>query len=126
MVEVEGYKIYGLPYQPVYHGWGFNRDDSEREKLFSQVPAEAEIVMCHGPPYQIHDKMYKGLHVGCQIFRKEMLDRVKPLVVAFGHIHEDHGMTKIDNTIFVNSANCTLRYQCRQPPEIIDLPRKKL
>lgn len=126
MVEVEGYKIYGLPYQPEFHGWGFNREDHEREKLFKQIPTEAEIVMCHGPPYKILDKCYDGYFAGCKFFRNEVLNRIKPLVVAFGHIHEDHGMTKIDNTIFVNSSNCTLRYQCKQPPEIVDLPRKKI
>lgn len=124
MVDVEGYKIYGLPYQPTYYGWGFNREDNERAKLFGQIPKETDIVMCHGPPYKILDKCVDGYLAGCNYFRHEMLNRVKPLIVAFGHIHEDHGMKKVGSTMFVNSANCTVRYQLKQPPEIIDLPRK--
>lgn len=123
-VVAEGFKIYGTPYQPVFHNWGFNRTDAERQALFAKIPNDADVVLCHGPPYGILDHIQDRSSVGCQILRDTVLNRVKPKICAFGHIHEDHGVQKIDNTIFVNSANCTIRYKCSQPPEIVDLPRK--
>ena len=69
--------------------------------------------------------MVDGKSVGCKILRDEMLNRVKPQLMVFGHIHEDHGVTKIGNTTFVNAANCTVRYKCTQKPVVVDLPRKK-
>lgn len=70
--------------------------------------------------------MVDGKSVGCKILRDEILNRVKPKLMVFGHIHEDHGVTKIGNTTFVNAANCTVRYKCTQKPVVIDLPRKQL
>lgn len=123
--EVEGLKIYGTPHQPVFFNWAFNREDEQRQKLFSAIPSDSDIVLCHGPPYNILDKVHDGQHVGCPIMRKEMLERVKPKLMVFGHIHEDHGVEKIDNTIFVNAANCTVRYKCTQKPIVVDIPRKQ-
>jgi Icc-related predicted phosphoesterase len=122
---VEGFKVYGTPYQPEFFGWAFNRGDEDRVALFKKIPSDADVVICHGPPYQIHDRVLDGKSVGCKILRDEILNRVKPQLMLFGHIHEDHGVTKIGNTTFVNAASCTVRYKCTQKPVVIDLPRKK-
>ena len=124
-IEAEGYKIYGTPYQPIFYDWGFNRSEDDRRILFAKIPSDSDIVLCHGPPNGILDHLRDGTSVGCTILRDEVLKRVKPRICAFGHIHEDHGVEKVDHTVFVNSANCTVRYACTQPAEIIDLPRKK-
>ncbi len=123
-VVVEGFKVYGTPYQPIFHHWGFNRSDGERKALFAKIPNDADVVLCHGPPYGILDRLQDRSSVGCPILRDEVLNRVRPRICAFGHVHEDHGVKKVGETVFVNSANCTIRYTCTQPPEIVDLPRK--
>ena len=121
---VEGYKIWGTPYQPLFHGWAFNRGDAQRRELFSQIPDGTDIVMCHGPPYGIRDRILNGANVGCPILEEIVLKRVKPLMTVFGHIHEDRGVSKKDNTLFVNAAMCTVRYSCSNPAIIVDLPRR--
>jgi len=124
-VEIEGIKIYGTPYQPHFFGWAFNRDDKERQALFAKIPSDADVVVCHGPPFEILDKTHDGLNVGCKILREELLTRVKPQLAVFGHIHEAHGITKLDNTLFVNAANCNVRYKISNPPVVVDVIRKK-
>ena len=124
--EAEGLKFYGTPHQPVFYDWGFNRKSEERKILFGKIPTGTDVVLCHGPPYKILDKCVDGCLAGCKILREELLTRVKPQLMAFGHIHEDHGTIKIDGTIFANSANCNYQYKCVQRPIVIDIPRKKV
>lgn len=80
--------------------------------------------MCHGPPYGIRDRILDGTSVGCPILEENISKRVKPLLMAFGHIHEDRGVSKKDNTLYINSAMCTVRYSCSNPAIIVDLPRR--
>ena len=121
---VEGYKIWGTPHQPLFHGWAFNRAEPQRKELFSKIPDGTDIVMCHGPPYGIRDRILDGTNVGCPILEENITKRVKPLLMAFGHIHEDRGVSKKDNTLYINSAMCTVRYSCSNPAIIVDLPRR--
>ena len=123
--EVNGFKIWGTPHQVPFYDWAFNRNDAEREQLWKQIPTDTDVVIVHGPPYDILDKCSDGFKAGCKILRKELLERVKPQLVVFGHIHEDYGIKKIDQTIFVNASNCTLRYNCTQPAVVIELQTPK-
>lgn len=53
--EIEGIKIFGTPYQPWFHDWGFNRSPQELEKLMNEIPEDSDIVLTHGPPKGILD-----------------------------------------------------------------------
>lgn len=47
---------------------------------------------------------------------------VKPLVHAFGHIHEAAGDVSFDNaTLFANASTCTFHYQSLNPAIVVDL-----
>lgn len=122
-MTVEGLKIYGTPHQPEFFGWGFNRNDEKRKELFGNIPSDADVVLCHGPPFNIGDKVLDGSHVGCAIMRDELLERVKPKLMAFGHIHEDHGISYLGETCFANAACCTVKYKCQQSPIVVEIDR---
>jgi Icc-related predicted phosphoesterase len=49
------------------------------------------------------------------------VDRIKPKVHAFGHVHYSHGSAKRGETLFVNAAICTDRYDPWQKPVVVDL-----
>ena len=34
------------------------------------------------------------------------MNRIKPIYHIFGHIHEGHGMSNVDNITFINAAIC--------------------
>ena len=121
-VTIAGVKFYGTPYQPVFHDWAFNRTDDERKVLFAKIPSDADVVMCHGPPFEILDKCYSGVRAGCQIMRAEILNRVKPKLMVFGHIHESYGSVQIDGTTFINASSCNLRYKAVNKPQVFDIP----
>jgi Icc-related predicted phosphoesterase len=49
------------------------------------------------------------------------MERIKPSLNVFGHIHEGYGYKQIDETLYVNASICTDRYQPINKPIIVDL-----
>ncbi|XP_070187462.1 UPF0046 protein C25E10.12-like [Littorina saxatilis] len=43
-------------------------------------------------------------HWGCPVLRETVLNRVKPKLHLFGHVHESYGTLQRDNTVFSNGA----------------------
>ena len=87
VVEIEGLRIYGSPWQPEFQNWAFNlpRGPRLREK-WNRIPEETDILVTHGPPAGILDQTPHGEHVGCQDLR-EVVERIQPKVHVFGHVH---------------------------------------
>lgn len=122
MVEIEGAKFYGSPWQPWFHNWAFNlpRKGPELQRRWEQIPTGVDVLITHGPPYGILDQTQSGEHVGCELLRKE-LHRIRPKVHVFGHIHEAYGQHYEDGIQYVNAAMCDLSYKATQLPIVIDL-----
>lgn len=55
-VEVEGIKIFGSPYQPLFYNWGFQYHSSKAEMLWSAIPQGIDLLITHGPPHLILDQ----------------------------------------------------------------------
>lgn len=109
-VEIEGLKIWGSPIQPWFFDWAFNRQrGAEIAKHWALIPEDTDILVTHGPPYGILDKTDDGKLVGCEELIK-VVERIRPKVHVFGHIHEAHGSLVKDGTHFVNASVLNLRY----------------
>jgi Icc-related predicted phosphoesterase len=120
-IELLGLKIWGSPIQPTFFDWAFNRDRGEPiRQHWDLIPHDTQILLTHGPPQGIFDKVARGPNVGCfDLLQKIKL--IKPKIHAFGHIHEDRGHMKIGDTHFINACNLDLKYQVRFPVIEIDL-----
>lgn len=105
----EGVKFYGTPSQPIFFNWAFNHPELIREKKYSDIPKDADVLLTHCPPYEILDlvsnKSYSaGENVGCPILRREV-ERIKPKLHCFGHIHDQILTIKeINGTIYSNAC----------------------
>lgn len=66
MVEIEGIKIFGSPYQPLYYNWGFQYHETRANDIWGGLPSEIDILITHGPPFGILDLTSDGVHVGCK------------------------------------------------------------
>lgn len=64
---------------------------------------EKSVLVTHVPPYDTQDKIFLGKHGGSKELR-ELVDRYKPRLVLSGHIHENPGFIKKDNTVIVNCS----------------------
>eukprot|EP00035_Acanthoeca_spectabilis_P030653 m.10313 g.10313 ORF g.10313 m.10313 type:complete len:338 (+) comp4300_c0_seq1:51-1064(+) len=70
------------------------------------VPHEVDVVMTHQPPLGRRDAVDnagKG-HAGGCIALREAIEKARPAVHAFGHIHEGHGVSSDGTTLYVNAA----------------------
>lgn len=135
MVELEGLKIYGAPWQPEFCNWAFNlpRGHRLREK-WNKIPNGIDILVTHGPPLRILDLNLDADHVGCGDLYDVVVKRVKPRLHVFGHIHNAYGAVAQGRTLFVNAAICGEDYKPTHgivvvefdPAKTVEIPKIKV
>jgi Icc-related predicted phosphoesterase len=119
-------KFYGTPWQPWFYDWAFNlpRFGDELQAKWSFIPEDTDVLITHGPPNGILDLVNNfrqpNRNVGCESLRFHV-ERVKPALNVFGHIHEGYGVKQVNDTLFVNASICTAGYEPTNKPIIIDL-----
>lgn len=106
-VTIDGFKFWGSPWQPEFNDWAFNVPRGEAIKRYwDLIPDDTDVLITHGPPYGIQDWMHWGdKHLGCEELFKAV-NRVKPQLHVFGHIHGGAGVMEADlmGTKFVNAS----------------------
>jgi predicted phosphodiesterase len=118
---VAGLRIWGSPWQPWFFDWAFNLERGPAiAAKWVLIPDGIDVLVTHGPPLGILDRTSRGEDVGCADLLAAV-QRVKPKLHVFGHIHEGYGTVDRDGTRFVNASNCTERYRPVQPPIVVDL-----
>jgi predicted phosphodiesterase len=119
--EVEGFRIYGSPWQPRFFDWAFNLDRGLpiRER-WDRIPEGVDLLATHGPPAFRLDLTGRGERVGC-VDLLAAVRRVRPRVHVFGHIHESYGQLEDEGVLFVNASTCDGRMQPVNPPIVVDL-----
>lgn len=120
--EVEGIKIWGSPIQPWFHNWAFNRQRGpEIAKYWDLIPPDTDILITHGPPFGILDRIVHGDRVGCEDLLAKLQSQ-KPKLHVFGHIHEAYGHIERDGVQYVNASVLDIRYMHTQIPICLDWP----
>lgn len=111
-IEIEGLKIYGTPWTPIFYYWAFNANDVNQcddnlpslNDIFSRIPTGLDFLISHGPPSDILDKNRQGDHCGSQSIKDHTLITA-PKYMICGHIHEAAGSAKLGNTKVINAAS---------------------
>jgi len=126
--EYKNVKFYGSPWQSWFYDWAWNLPKNDKQsgysaakKLWSLIPDDTQVFICHGPPYMINDYTSRGMNVGCPILkdRLEQLNKLK--LVVTGHIHTAYGMQVIKNVVYCGASNCNERYEPVNPIQVIDI-----
>lgn len=118
---IDGIHFYGSPWQPWFMDWAFNlpRGDALREK-WDLIPGHTDVLITHGPPLGQGDRIYSGDQVGCDELTKAV-ERIRPKLHIFGHIHESYGVTENRHTAFINACSCNMKNQADNPPIVVEL-----
>lgn len=123
-VTINGIKFYGAPWQPWFFDWAFNlQRGAEIKEKWDMIPLNTNVLITHGPPRfadEILDKAYGNDHVGCEELSLAV-DRIKPYLHVFGHIHGGRGYEYIDKTRFFNATVVNEAYKVIHEPYVIDL-----
>jgi predicted phosphohydrolase len=114
-------KIWGTPWQPEFHNWAFNLPRGEKLKeKWDMIPVNTDILITHGPPFGKLDYVpYDSVNVGCEELMKRV-EKIKPKIHVFGHIHEGYGYVFDGNTHYINAAVLNGRYEFRNKPITVD------
>jgi predicted phosphohydrolase len=124
-VTIEGLKIYGAPWQPRFFDWAFNlARGAEMAEKWKLIPPDTDVLVTHGPPFEILDLTPSGDNAGCEELRKRIEQiaasgRIK--LHVFGHIHLGYGARSLAGIQFANASICDEDYQPVNPPHIFDL-----
>lgn len=120
-IKIEGVNFYGSPWQPEFFDWAFNLPRGHAlEQKWDLIPGDVDVLITHGPPHGILDVNLHGEHCGDEQLL-EAVERIKPKIHAFGHIHYSAGSLEQNGTLFVNASICTDRYDPWQAPIVVDL-----
>ena len=109
--EIEGIKFWGTPVSPKFNNWAFNKQrGDEIKKYWDLIPEGIDVLITHSPPFGILDYVeYNHEYVGCQdLFNS--LDRIKPKLHCFGHIHNMYGRYETETCKFINASSLNGRY----------------
>jgi Icc-related predicted phosphoesterase len=109
-INIDGFNIWGAPWQPTFYNWEFNRDRGPNIKYhWDKIPLDTNILITHGPPIYILDeveRMFGIEHTGCENLANKIKELKELKLHVFGHIHAGYGSKKINNTMFINAAIC--------------------
>ncbi len=122
-VVIEGIKIYGAPWQPIFNtgacdAFALPRGTAMAEK-WDLIPEDTDILVTHTPPCGIMDED-GGVSHGCSDLLK-VVQRIRPRFHIFGHIHNHNGMQTVDGTCYVN-CNIKGRNGLIRPALAFDYP----
>lgn len=121
-VTIKGLKIWGSPYTPFFHSdyWRFHtKTIEERQKLWSQIPRNLDVLITHGPPKQMLDLTREGDFAGDADLLIATLFK-EPKIHVFGHIHEGYGMRRLGPTMFFNASLLDRAYHVANRPWVVD------
>jgi Icc-related predicted phosphoesterase len=90
-IEVDGVSIYGSPWTFMAPDvWAFDAPESQIDAYLAAAPDRVDILVTHGPPAGVLDRLVSGERVGSHAI-KRAADRLDPRLHIFGHIHEGRG-----------------------------------
>lgn len=120
-VEIGGLRFWGSPWQPVFFDWAFNLPRGPAlAARWAAIPEGTDVLITHGPPRGYGDAVRADRREGCD----DLLARVRalrPLVHLFGHIHEDRGSWRENETLFVNATTD----EGRAPATVLSIDRER-
>lgn len=106
-----GRTVYGSPWTPEFCGWAFMEPDKALAWKWGRIPTTTDVLITHGPPRGTLDDVGDGRHVGSETLQAEILDRLRPKLHVFGHIHEWGGVISKDSrTTYANAAVLDFAY----------------
>jgi Icc-related predicted phosphoesterase len=125
--EIDGVKFYGSPWQPFFYAWAFNFHEfdpanghSQAVKTWAKIPKDTQVLITHGPAYNILDLAPGHRHVGCPILRDKIFE-IRPKLHLFGHIHMSYGAGEMDGIKFGNVALCDEGYKPVNPIQVFEV-----
>jgi Icc-related predicted phosphoesterase len=116
---IAGKYFWGSPWQPWFYDWAFNVTRGHLHEYWDKIPNNIDVLITHGPPKNILDWVGRD-RVGCDELRVAV-ERVKPKIHVFGHIHCAQGKATNGVTTFYNACVVDEAYSLAHPAYEVEL-----
>ena len=114
-VFAEGLSFYGSPYRTVseervrlpktHHRWSaFMITEAWAAHAWNEIPMGLDVLVTHQPPYGLLDSA--GSKPWGSPALRSVVERVRPKMHLFGHVHGAYGNIVVGSTTFINAAIC--------------------
>ena len=114
-----GYEIYGTPWCQSFGNWAFMTNEEELEKIYSVIPNNLDILLCHDAPYGVSDVLlqkdfiyYTGEHIGNKPLAEAII-RKAPKIVFHGHLHSSS--REFESLWYSKVVNCSIKDEYYNP-----------
>ncbi|SHI88768.1 Predicted phosphoesterase [Mesonia phycicola] len=114
-VNINGINFWGSPYTFTHHNWAFKKKQLEMETHWKKIPQQTNVLITHTPPKGVLDESNKEAEIGCP-FLKEQITLKKPKFHIFGHLHENYGIVKLQQTTYINATSFIHNLSIPNPP----------
>lgn len=106
---IDGAVFHASPWTPTFGHWAFMADDDQLQELaWSRIEDNIDVLITHGPAYELGDRTLEGDLVGSKSLVPHLFDAAPRLHVC-GHIHEGFGVHKVDEQGHTVSVNASVR-----------------
>lgn len=116
----KGVKFFGAPWVPELLGQAFFTGDNLLAEKWSHIPDDVDVLITHTPPAGVLDVSSRGFTLGCEHLLAA-IERTKPRVHCFGHVHASSGIHQEGSITFVNAALVNSNYRLSRQPYVIEL-----
>ena len=117
---VAGLCVWGSPLALPFGRWPFMAPEEELAPQWATIPDDTELLVVHGPPYGLGDRIYSGSHVGSTSLRERLESLPRLRAIVWGHIHEAHGRGRVGEVEWVNAA-IVEDWRVEYAPEYLEL-----
>jgi len=115
-----GVTFFGAPWVPELYGQAFYTEDADLAGNWADIPEEVDVLITHTPPLGILDVSSGGLVLGCR-YLMEAIERTRPIIHCFGHVHGSSGIHRAGGITYVNAALVTSQYELTHQPYRLEL-----
>lgn len=123
-VNLWGLNFWGIPVTQPFNNWAFNRPEVRLKQHWDAVPLNTDVLITHGPPRKIMDySTFGNEYTGSLSLRFKVLNRIKPLIHCFGHIHSNYGQEEHNGIKFINASVLDDSYNISHPPVLVEIEK---
>lgn len=119
-IQIKGITFWGSPFIAQEGNWAFTKSIAAIEQSWKKIPQETAVIITHSPPYAILDEATNQVSMGSGSLRKQ-IERLKPTYHIFGHLHDNYGLVKRQDTIFINATSFNSHYDLINPPIVVEI-----
>lgn len=123
-VVIDGIKFYGMTFLDIIRKSVFeticDRID-DRKKVYDDIPEDTDVLVTHHPPdIPELSETEDGFNLGCP-FLMDAVQRIKPKIHVFGHVHSSYGIKQVDQTTFINASSMHWTGNTLNKPIVVEI-----